>query len=173
MSSTTGNFTNGYQCVGTQFLHKKDFLARNFAVDSSADWSYGAGAPEGGFQGINLMDRAMASCELQMANNGLENTQDYCCQVHVYVGLWGTPTASKWQDGEYVAVAEVFDTTKTQFKPFDLTVEGDLDQLSYFGAFTKTQYLAEHDQTEVVEESAEAPMVSPLAAIAETFNFLI
>ena len=138
-------------------------------VDS---WNWGSGAPEGGFQGLTLMDRAWASCEFQMANNGLEDTEDYCCQVRVYIGTWETATASTWQDGEFVAVADVVAVTETQWNPFVVLVEGEQ---SYVGAVTKTQYYYVEPETDVVEpeDGAGATLATSLATIAASFNFLI
>ena len=143
--------------------------------ETANNWNWGSGAPEGGFQGLTLMDRAWDSCEFQMANNGLEDTEDYCCQVQVYIGTWETATASKWQDGEFVAVADVVAVTETQWNPFVVLVEGEQ---SYVGAFTKTQYYyvePEAEETDVVEpeDGAGATLATSLATIAASFNFLI
>ena len=140
--------------------------------ETQSNWNWGSGAPEGGFQGLTLMDRAWASCEFQMANNGLEETEDYCCQVHVYVGTWETATASKWQDGEFVAVADVVAVTETQWNPFAVTIEGEQ---AYLGGITKTQYYYVEPEPEVVEpeDGAGATLATSLATIAASFNFLI
>ena len=96
-------WVNGQSCGGLTYTMGNDYLTEYYTVNRAGQywyevatrWDWGS-YPRDGYQGATLMDRAFASCEAQMATNGLEAEDNYCCQVIAYFGTQEVPTASKW-----------------------------------------------------------------------------
>ena len=138
-------FVNGRQCVGLTHTHGNQYLTDFYAVDTASQyffevtqgWDWGS-YPAEGFAGETLMDRAYSSCDAAMTRNGLEATEDWCCQVVMYVGTKEVPSSSTWQDGDWVVIADPIQVTETRWNPFAITHEGNQ---AYLGGITKQEWL--------------------------------
>ena len=100
-----------------------------------------------------------------MTRNGLEATEDWCCQVVMYIGTWEVPSSSTWQDGDWVVIADPIQVTETRWNPFAITHEGNQ---AYLGGITKQEWLNPPTTEGAVEpeEGAGRSLSSTFASMA-------